>query len=298
MTLAMDVARMVNCLGDVKPCGECNQCRRITDSLHADVRIISLETEEGKEGRTRTAIRIEQIRDLQKEASLKPYEGRYRVFIVDGAELMTEEASNGLLKTLEEPPDEVIFVLLASEVGAILPTIVSRCQRVELRPLPLSVVADELEGNYKADHDTAQEIARLSGGKPGWALDAMQNPKILEERSSKLGNIEDVIRGGLEDRFAYADSLSRTFSRNREAVFQELRLWLEWWRDALVVKGGAGEFVTNLSRTEAINAAAERLSDVEIARVINAIQDTTVHLERNVNARLALEQLMLALPRI
>ena len=144
----------------------------------------------------------------------------------------------------------------------------------------------------------AQEIARLSGGKPGWALDAIQDPKIMEDRSSRLGNIEDVIRGSLEDRFAYAESLSRTFSRNRESVFQELRLWLEWWRDALVIKGDAKEYVTNLSRTEAITAAAERLSDLQIAGVIKAIQETTGHLERNVNARLALEQLMLALPRI
>jgi DNA polymerase-3 subunit delta' len=298
MTLALDIARMVNCQSQEKPCGQCRQCRRITESLHADVRIVAVESRSGRDGNSRTLISVDDIGELQKEASLKPYEGRHRVFIIDGADYLSDPAANRLLKTLEEPPDDVIFILLASDAGAMLPTIVSRCQQLELRPLPLDQVAGELHARYGADHETALEVARLSGGKPGWALEAMSKPETLERRSERLVVIEETLRGGLQERFAYAEAQANAFSRSRETVARELQLWREWWRDALVIKEGATDFVTNLSRLESLKAAAEELSSAQITSVIKAVQETMELLERNVNARLALEQLMLALPRI
>ena len=297
MTLALDLARAVNCREEEKPCGECDQCRRIADGLHADIRVVAVETGEHDGDRSRVLIGIDQVREVQREASLKPYEGRYRVFIFDGAELLSEDAANSLLKILEEPPEQVILVLLATDVGGLLPTVVSRCTQLALRPLPLSLVAREIEARSDADPEKAEEIARLSGGRLGWALQVAREPSLLERRAERLAVIEATLRGGLEARFSYAADLASLFGRDRGSGRQEIELWLRWWRDVLVIREGVREVVGNLSRMETLQTAAEKLSSAQITGAIRAIQQISEYLERNVNPRLALEELMLILPR-
>ena len=297
MTLAMDLAKALNCLEDNKPCGECGQCMRIDRRLHADVQVVGLEAGEPGEGPRRVAIGIDQVREVQREASLKPYEGRYRVFIFDEAERMSEDAANSLLKTLEEPPDQVVLVLLAPDAGALLPTLVSRCQVLELRPVPRAKIAAELEAHHGVDGARADEIARLSGGRPGWAISAAAAPEMLESLSEKLGSFQDIVQSGLEERFAYAASLASSTARNRESGRQELTSWLAWWRDVLLVNHGTPQFATHLSDIEQLKALAAGLSSAQVARAIGAIGETMEHLERNANPRLALENMMLEMPR-
>lgn len=298
MTLAHDIARMVNCTENDPPCGQCGQCRRITNKLHADVQTIGLEQVGDNNGRTSTAIGIGQIREAKRDAGLRPYEGRSRVFIIDGVELMTEEASNSLLKVLEEPPDQVIFVLLVTDLESVLATISSRCRILELRPLPASMIADELFGRFEADQELVNEVAQLSGGKLGWAIQMMESPDLLESRSKQLDQVVAISQATLADRFDYANALAGQFARDRESVVQQLRLWLQWWRDALIVREGVSDFVTNLSRTDTLKRIAEVMSSAQIAGVIQRTEETIDLLERNVNPRLALEQLVLAVPSI
>ena len=297
MTLALDIARAVNCIGESPPCSECEQCTRIAGDLHADVRVVGLDGQDDADAAPRAAISIGQVRDVQRESSLKPYEGSCRVFIVDGAEQLTDEAANCLLKILEEPPDQVMLLLLALDGGALLPTIASRCQRLELKPLPIPLVAEELMTRGAVDHDDAERIARLSKGRLGWAIRAVTRPELLERRASTLEAIEKAVRGDLEERFQYAASVAGRFREGREAVRQELTLWMEWWRDVLLVREGLAESITNLSRLDALSELAGRLSLVQVVGAVRAIEETRDHLERNVNPRLALENLMLALPR-
>ncbi len=298
MTLALDVARMVNCTGKSPPCGACGQCRRITNELHADVQIIGLEQASEGNGRTSTAIGIQQIREAQREASLKPYEGRSRVFIIDGVELLTEEASNSLLKVLEEPPDQVMFVLLATDMDSVLTTIASRCRMLELRPLPASIIVDELSKRFTADQELVNEVAQLSGGKLGWAIRVIEAPEVLESRSKQLDQVVAISQATLADRFDYAAALAGQFARDREHVIQQLQLWLQWWRDALIVREGVSDFVTNLSRADTLHQIAEVMSSAQIADIIQRAEETIDLLERNVNPRLALEQLVLAVPSV
>ena len=333
MTLALDLARLVNCTVDDlirRPCGDCRQCQRITNSLHADVRVISQGGAAGGVSR-RTAISVEQIRELQREAVLKPYEGRYRVFIIEDAENFTQEAANALLKMLEEPPDDVIFALLASEVrentqdesagyityppdyeqdriaalleavpqvGGILPTILSRCQVLQLRPLPITTVQSELEGRFDLKSEAAAEIARVSSGKLGWALQAAAEPHTLTRRSERLDEIETVLSGKLDDKFAYAERQAAAFGRSRESVYEELQLWLSWWRDVLVIREGNDDLVLNLSRSSILRSAASACTSAQLVAAIRAIQETTMILESNVNPRLCIEGMMLRMPQL
>ena len=297
MTLATDIAQAVNCLEDEVPCGSCTQCERIDRGLHADVRVVGLASN-GADGRIKAAIGIDQVREVQREASLKPFEGRYRVFIFDGAEHLSEEAANCLLKTLEEPPDQVGLVLLASSPEVLLPTLVSRCQLLELRPVPPQLLSSELKSRYGTDSGRAEETARLSGGRPGWAIEAVKRPEPLKKLEERLDAIEGVLGGGAEERFAYAASLSTTFGRDRDSARQELAMWLSWWRDILLANEREDKLITHLSRIDKLQAVAGTLSSAQIVRAINTVQETIENLERNVNPRLALDNLMLALPQI
>ena len=294
MTLALDLARMVNCLEEDSPCGECTQCVRIAKGLHPDIQVIALNTEEGS---NRVSISIDAIRDMQREASLQPFEGRYRVFIVDGAELLWDAAANSMLKTLEEPPAQVIIVLLSSDGDALLPTIRSRCQTIELRPLSAEVVARELSARYESGPADVEEVARLCAGRIGWAIQAMTEPDLMERRGERMDAIEAALRSGLEERFRYSGTLASKATSDRTFVRQELLLWLEHWRDALLLREGLPDLVVNRSRMRLLQLIAETSSVVEIARAAMAVRETIDNLERNVNPRLALDDLMLRLPR-
>lgn len=114
MTLALNLAQALNCEAAAPPCGECAACQKIALVKHADVQVIGLvDGSNSVEARSRAEIGIDQIREIQHSSSLPPFEGRYKVFIIDGAELLSTEAANCLLKTLEEPVDRVMFILLS-----------------------------------------------------------------------------------------------------------------------------------------------------------------------------------------
>ena len=296
-TLALEMAQALNCTAVEKPCGDCRQCSRIARGLHADVKIVGVESAGAGEGRGRFSISIDQVRGVQREASLKPFEGSYRVFIFDGVEQLSEEAANSLLKTLEEPPAQVVLVLLASDASALLPTMVSRCQTLELRPVPASVICEFLQERNGADAASAVEVARLSEGRPGWAIEAVSGEEVLHKLDSGLATIEGLVRSGMEERFAYAADLASSMWRNREEGRQGLALWLAWWRDVLLVKEGAPGLAVYGSRLETLKSVAASLSSAQVAQALEDIQETMSHLERNVNPRLALEDLMLSLPR-
>jgi len=145
MTLALNLAQAVNCESAEPPCGECDSCQKIALAKHADIQIIGLNYNgNSTKAKPRTEISIEQIRQLQHSVSLPPFEGRYKVFIIDGAELLSIEAANCLLKTLEEPVGKAIFILLTTNERLLPATVISRCQRLELLPLATAEVETAL----------------------------------------------------------------------------------------------------------------------------------------------------------
>lgn len=284
LTLALDLACALNCRGEEKPCGSCSACQRILSGNYPDVQLIERRDKE---------IGIAQIRGLQQWVSLKPYEGGQRVFIINGAEYLSEEASNCFLKVLEEPPAATVFILLAETSEALLPTIVSRCQRIELRPLPLFRVKEVLREKFGVDELQAELLGRLSQGRLGWAISALRDRKLLEEREARLKELLRAEEAGLSERFALSAKLAEL---SRERVAELLRLWAGWWRDLLLIKSSCEEFITNLDLKGLLHQRARLYTLPEIGRTLNSFRRADWELEQNANPRLVLEVLMLDLP--
>jgi len=297
-TLALELAKALNCEATEPPCGECPSCRKIAAAKHADVQVISLSGNgNGTDAKPQAEIGIDRIRELQHTASLPPFEGKYKVFIIDGAELLSHEAANCLLKTLEEPTGRVVFILLTSRERLIPDTIVSRCQRLELPPMPAAEIETTLSREGAVETSKAKLLAGLSRGCLGWAFQAARDDGLLQQRAERLERLLGVISGDGEGRFDCALKLSSQFSQNREAVEETLDLWLGWWHDLLLIKVGCPDFITNTDMLPQLSARAESYSLEQIKGFITSIQMTKEQLKQNANPQLVLEVLMLNIPK-
>jgi len=295
-TLALNLAQALNCKKDNPPCGECPSCVKIASLKHADVQIIGLDGD-SIEASKQAEISIDQVRELQHSSNLPPFEGEYKVFIIDEAELLSHEAANCLLKTLEEPVGKVVFLLLTSSERLLLQTIVSRCQRIELTPLPASTIEEALRERWGVEPQKAHLLSKLSQGRLGWALLALADESLLSERLERIERLIALLNANYEERFVYSSELATEFSRNRRAIFELLELWLGWWRDMLLSKLGLSDNIINIDFQSELSDLACSYSLSEIRESIGAIKRACEALSKNANPQLVFEVLMLDLPK-
>ncbi|MHB0871253.1 MAG: DNA polymerase III subunit [Chloroflexota bacterium] len=289
LTLAREFAKTLNCLEPDRPCGRCLSCRKIERGVHPDVQIVELE--EGTKN-----ISIEAIRAIQDAVALRPAEGRVKVYIVEEAEHLSEPAANSLLKTLEEPPPSVVMVLTTLDATLLLPTLVSRCQQIDLRPVPTEVIEATLR-RTEVDPAHGQLVASLARGRVGWALKATTNPAMLNRRAELMDRLISLSTADRVTRFAYAAELATLHGRDPEAARSALESWQSWWRDLLLSRLGMEDLVVNADLKDRLRLQAHRYSIESLSRMVRAIQEGVALLTQNVNARLALEVLMLDVPR-
>ncbi|MDA0264635.1 MAG: DNA polymerase III subunit delta' [Chloroflexi bacterium] len=296
MALAINLSQAVNCLeGPGVPCGSCVQCTRIAQGLHADIR--TLAPGRGEDARSpKTVIGIDQVREVQHWVSLNPFEGSCSVVIVDGAESMSEDAANALLKTLEEPPAQVMILVLTSDEHALLSTVRSRCQTLTMAPMSKEGMVDRLVNAHQVAPEQAEQLFRLSRGCMGWAIRALNDSQVLEQRQADLEKIRETLEAGLETRFTYANEVASLFGSDRDAAKDLLALWLRWWRDLLLIKEGAEEFLHNSDHADSLRSQASGLNTPQIVRFINHLMTTLSSLDSNASPRLTMEVLMINLP--
>lgn len=302
-TTAVQFAQALNCRGEDPPCRRCRQCHLIEQGSHPDVELITvggLCEEPGADHRDHSTdgsrdIRICQVRRLERVVSRTPFEGRYRVLIIDPADALNVEASNAFLKTLEEPPPSLVLILITSREESLLPTVVSRCRKVPFSLMTVTAVQAALEEEWSVPPEDAGLLARLSGGRLGWAVTAWEDETVLPARAALLEDAYRLTTVGRDERFAYAAELGGRFSRDREGVLRVLDLWRDWWRDVLLVASGCPDIVTNVDALDRLGLLARKYTVEEIRYVLQAIAGTRRALLDNINAQLALEVLMLDL---
>ena len=291
-TTAIKLAQSVNCLREKYPCESCKQCERIALGQHPDVRILGFQHKSDSKEETG----IDEIRDIEHQAFLQPYEGKCRVFIVDDAERMTVEASNALLKTLEDPPPQCLFILISSAEESLLPTIKSRCSKIQFAAVSEHTIQSFLIDRHRVDENHAAKLARLSRGRIGWAIDTLTNSVILEQRDTEVTRLLSLMDGTLEQRFYAAADVANLFYNDRTQAKAILDIWMELWRDLLLMKEYSSDFLYNEDFRDSLNQQIGRYSSLQITNYIRCISNTIKSLDANANARLALEVLMFQMP--
>jgi DNA polymerase-3 subunit delta' len=266
---------------------ETRAAKRIISGNHPDM--VTTERDE-KTG----ALKIAAVRDLTSKLSLKPFEAKYRVAILDDFQFARGQAQDALLKTLEEPAETSVLMILASSTDNILSTITSRCQIINLRPLSIDDTRHVLETQHDLPTNDADLLARVSGGRVGWAIQAAaEESALLDDRDVALNTLEDALGHNRAGRFALADQMGR----DKLAVLPVLDLWLTYWRDVLMVSSGANLPLTNADRQETILSIAHQMDRDAAAAALSATRDTRSLLQHtNTNPKLALEVMFLDYP--
>ncbi|MBP5184172.1 MAG: DNA polymerase III subunit delta' [Lachnospiraceae bacterium] len=264
-----------------EPCGRCKSCIQAQTGNHPDIIRVTHE---------KSVISVDDIREqLNSNVVVKPYSSEYKVFIVDEAELMNEAAQNALLKTLEEPPEYVVILLLSESEDVLLPTIRSRCVRLNTRPLPTADVVEYLTANYGVPDYRATTAAAFSGGNLGAAIAFITTDGASEERTKVwdfLRNIDDLSIPQIADAM-------RIEASEREEVLDLFSLWL---RDVLVFKStGKAKKLILQNEVHSIEKAAKVRSFEALDRAVRAVDEARRRLKSNVNADISLEMLALKL---
>jgi len=287
-TLARAFAMALNCTHAdeaARPCGECRSCRTTLSGNHPDIVYSQLDPTSG-------ALKIEEIRGVIQRLALKPFEARYRVAILPDFDHAAPRAQDALLKTLEEPTSHAILILLASSLDPILPTITSRSQIIHLRAVSAGVIEAVLKDKFGADAQTAALLAHLCGGRLGWAVRALEDAAVLEQRQTALDLLEQILMTDRIGRFALAEDLSR----DKLSLIPLLELWQTYLRDLILLCEGSALEPANLDRADHLDALAHRMSGDEALIALRATQNLLNVLNTNANTRLALEVMLLDYP--
>jgi DNA polymerase-3 subunit delta' len=283
-TVARWLAQVLACAAadeTVRPCGHCRACRLVAAGGWPDLHEVP------------APLRIEAARGLQHDLALAPSEGTHRVALLPEMELASAGAANSLLKTLEEPPRQAVLVLTTADPGAVLPTVRSRCQVLVLRPLPPALVESALVSAWGSDADQALLLARLSGGRLGWAVRALADAALLADRAVWLDGLARARAADLPARLALAADLARA----ADGLADGLAIWSSWWRDVLLTAHGLGRLAANRDRLAEIEAAARTYAPGQVLACLHEIETALRRLAANAGGQLTLEVLMLELPR-
>lgn len=288
-TLALRFAQALNCTTPVEPgvpCGTCRDCKQIESMHHADLTLVHADAE----GRT---LKVDQIREARKTLTLKPYMSKYRVALFLRFQEANDNAANALLKTLEEAPSYAVLILTADNPEQLLPTIISRCEVLRLRPLSVGEVQKALM-DRDVDEHRAKLLAHISGGRFGYALCLLEDDSLLEHREERLNDLLTLLPASRVEKFAYADKLSR----DKDAMRQAMLFWLSYWRDVMLRTAKAESPLVNVDRNVEIEDLASRMDLSSTRLVVNQLEDSLQKLEKNVNARMLAEVLLLDLPKV
>ncbi len=285
-TLANAFAMALQCEnGQSKACGACHSCRQFVSSNHPDVIYVRHEKP--------ASIGVKEVREqIVGDVDIKPYSSPYKIYIVDQAELLTPEAQNALLKTIEEPPEYVVLFLLATNSEAFLPTVLSRCTVIKLKPLYDKVIKTYLKEHEKvSDHqaDICTAFARGNLGK-AIALASSEEFALLQEVVLKLlEHVQDM-------------SVAQMFGILKEIKDANLNIWecLDfmqlWYRDVLMFKAtrDTSMFIFK-DEYKYIKEAADHSSFDGIEKILKAIDKAGVRLRANVNFEVAMELMLLVM---
>jgi DNA polymerase-3 subunit delta' len=291
--IARTFAQAANCeAASDRPCERCDHCRGIERGNFPDVQFLMPQSEliargliskADLEGAPSKEIRVDEVRALAKRLSLAALRGRRKIAIVTPAEAMNERAQNTLLKTLEEPPSATTFLLVSAQPDALLPTIRSRCARVQLGPVPEALLVERLVRDGVPEAQARERAARAQGSFAAALGGQGERRDLLEELERALAAADERLALDLAE--AYGE---------RGAALEVAFAVQAWTRDILVAQAGAPDEVLEMRDLRPLaDEAAARTAPAQLLRQASLCDEVVEALEQNGNGRLQLERLFL-----
>jgi len=288
---AIAMAQALNCLAprEGEGCGQCKPCRGIQERSFCDLGFLEPDGQ---------VIRIEQIRELERVLAFKPQFGRYRVTVIREAERMTLEAANGFLKTLEEPPPGNVLILQAADLSQLMPTIVSRCQKVRFQPIPIPLVASWLEEKRGVAPQKGLLLAKLSEGSIARAVQMLE-----EDYEGKRDECISRLMGlpGLSERevLDLAVELKAKAKGEQGPIELLFSIWKTWLRDLLLLKtGGSEQLLVHQDHLAQLKSSWNAYTINSLMEALGLLDKAEKDMTRFRNMELLLENLLLALKRL
>jgi len=277
-TMALELIKMLN---------GCD----ITEAMHPDALVIEPAVTEKEKVKKQSEIGISEVRKVRHQLSLSPYSAPYKIALIDQAEKMTDEASNCLLKTLEEPSGKSILILITANQNSLLATIISRCQLIKFLSVPNNIILKEIQKisqGRMANNNSLNKIIRLSNGRPGLTMRYLQDSRLLKNQDEIIEQLQKIIGSDLNDKYRLAEDMSKDIPQARHI----LNCWLFWFRDVILSSCNCSDLMIYPQTSNYSNY----YSLSKLKKIIQAIRKTRSLLENSsFNSRLALEVLMLEL---
>ncbi len=266
------------CVSETKarPCGRCQNCAQIRKNIHPDVHW--LEPEADKKNTS-----IKQVRELIAKLQKKSLHQGYKVVLIKQASSLTLSASNALLKTLEEPAQKTVLVLLAEDLSTIPETITSRCQIIRFLPVSQKDIYDYLQ--TETDRDQALKITRLAHGKPGLAVEFLNKKNALKKHQEKIDTVNTLLSGSQKEKFKLADKIHRSKKSSQELSLL-LDLATSYLRDQILNQHNLEKYTVN--QIQSPNNKTQN-----ITKKINQIEKAQELLKQNVQPKLILENIII-----
>lgn len=290
-TLAHAFVMALNCAQEdftARPCGQCRSCKRVFSGNHPDLIYAENDPQTG-------TLKIDAIRAATRLLALKPFDSRYRIALFEDFDRAQARAQDALLKTLEEAPPHALLILLAPSTDKILPTILSRCQHIALRPVASEVISAVLAW-HGADETRAAQLARLSAGRIGWALSALHDESIYQNHETALDMLVEVIGSDRARRFKVAEGLAKDAGKDRHSLRMLLDLWMTYWRDMLLLTLDSPVKPSNSHRRAEMERLMVGMSPADARQALAATRRMVALLDTNANLRLGLEVMFLDYP--
>ena len=285
-TVALELARNLQCNSTDRPCHNCKSCRDIQSENHPDVLVLE---------RIKKKIGINQVRDVQHQLSLKAYnDGAYKICLIDGADQLTLEAANALLKILEEPVGKVLFILLADNLRSIIPTITSRCVLLNFNLVPEKEIIKGLQdlANQSPIKADLSKLTQMAFGKPGWAIKFLNKPDLLQQKQEKKRAVLEILDNNLS---YFSQSLAGKKFDNQKAG-EILNILIECFRDMAVYKLAGGHLTLDkFSHSSEFQQKFERYSVQKISGILEYLLKAKKLLVQNSNPKLIIENLIMIL---
>lgn len=275
--MAFIFAMALNCTGEVsnRPCGVCSSCIRTKSGNHPNIETVKP---------TGLSIKIKQVRQIVSDTAKKPFESGYKVVIIENAEKMTHDAQDAFLKTLEEPPENTVFLLLADNYNLLLPTIVSRCQIFQFRPVNLEEMKTFIETKYDFSPSDIDEAVRYSKGVTGTALEFLQDKDSISIRAVYI----DILDKALMGKTSEAQLLASTAAETKDDGSRFLEFSQVWFRDVLILKElqeTNNQLIININSLDVLTKHNSALTEGKLNSIMEIVKNTAKYVKYNVGIK-------------